>query len=144
MGALGHNGAAPMPTNPPAPLHITLPADPETLAVSRGRLREWLNAAGFDPETAADVLLAAGEATANATEHAVLGADSPVLITVSAAICGGVLELTVSDTGCWKPATVSSGHRGHGMHLINALMTSVELKTSPGGTTVFMSKELTR
>ena len=37
---------------------------------------------------------------------------------------------------------VSPGHRGHGMQLINALVDSVELTTTPDGTTVAMLKEV--
>lgn len=128
----------------PAPLHITLPADPASLAISRGQLRDWLRAAGLDAEDTADVLLAVGEATANATEHAPVGATEPVEVTVTAAFAGDTLRLTVFDTGRWKPATVSSGHRGHGIHLMNALVDSVELTTSQAGTTVSMIKELSR
>lgn len=128
----------------PAPLRVTLPADPASLAISRGQLRDWLTAVGLDAEATADVLLAVGEATANATEHAPVGATEPVNVTVTAAVEGDTLLLTVFDTGRWKPATVSSGHRGHGIHLMNALVDSVELTTSQAGTTVSMSKELAR
>lgn len=128
--------------HPPEALTVTLAAHPAGLAVSRGRLRRWLAAAGVDAESSADILLAVGEATANATEHAVVGADHEVVITVTAAITGSRLGLTVSDDGVWKPAPVSPGHRGHGIPLINALVDSAELATTPEGTTVEMVKEL--
>lgn len=127
---------------PAPPLTITLPALPGNLAVFRGRLRDWLAEAGVDPELCADVLLAVGEATANATEHSVVGADHEVCLTLSAAVKGNHLYLTVSDDGRWKPAVGSQGHRGHGMHLINALVDSVQLTTTPDGTTVAMLKEV--
>ena len=126
------------------PLTITLPADPAYLAIGRGQLRDWLTAVGLDAEFVADVLLAVGEATANATEHATVGATEPVNITVTAALEGDTLRLTVFDTGRWKPATVSSGHRGHGIHLMNALVDLVELTTATTGTTVSMTKKLAR
>jgi anti-sigma regulatory factor (Ser/Thr protein kinase) len=88
------------------------------------------------------VLLAVGEATANATEHSGLGTNHEVLLTVSATLDGNVLKLTVSDDGQWKPAAVTQGHRGHGMHLINALVDSVDVTATPAGTTVAMRKEL--
>jgi anti-sigma regulatory factor (Ser/Thr protein kinase) len=144
--SLGERGraAAVLYRHPPAPLTITLPAHPASLAISRAKLREWLAAAGLSSESVADILLAVGEATANATEHAVLGATEPVEICLTAAIHGDVLELSVSDNGRWKPASASSGHRGHGMHLINALADTVELRTGAEGTTVSMTKELSR
>ena len=128
--------------HPPQPLRVTLPAEPSSLAVSRGRLRRWLAAADVDPECGADLVLAAGEAAANATEHAVVGSDRSVMITLTAALTGNQLRLTVSDTGVWKPAPESPGHRGHGLPLINALVDSVELNTTAEGTTVAMLKEL--
>lgn len=134
--------AAVLYRHPPEPLTVTLPAEPSELAVSRGLLRRWLAAAGVDPESCADLLLAAGEATANATEHAVVGAAGKVTITVTATLSGNRLHLVVSDTGAWKPPPVSSGNRGHGLPLINALVDSAELTTSPEGTTVAMFKEL--
>lgn len=127
---------------PPEPMSLTLPAVASNLAISRGRLRQWLAEAGVDTQSCADVLLAVGEATANATEHAVVGASHEVRITVHAALSGNRLQLSVSDDGAWKPATVSQNHRGHGMHLMNVLADSVELSATPGGTTVAMLKEL--
>lgn len=136
--------AAVLYRHPPEPLSITLPADPASLSVSRGRLREWLNSSGLDSELCADILLAVGEATANATEHAVLGAPDRVEISLDACFEPGAVKLSVVDNGRWKPASASSGHRGHGLHLMNALMDTVDLKTSPQGTSVVLVKELTR
>jgi anti-sigma regulatory factor (Ser/Thr protein kinase) len=139
---LGSGIATVLYRHPPVPLTVTLAAHPAGLAVSRGRLRRWLAAAGVDAESSADILLAVGEATANATEHAVVGADHDVAITVTATITGSRLRLTVCDDGVWKPPPASSGHRGHGIPLINALVDSAELTTTPEGTTVEMVKEL--
>lgn len=138
------NSAAVLYRHPPPPLSITLPADPRSLAVSRGRLREWLNSSGLDPETCADVLLAVGEATANATEHAVVGATGDVQISLDACFEPDALLVSVSDNGLWKPAAESPGHRGHGIHLMNALMNSVQLTKTQQGTTVTMVKEVPR
>jgi anti-sigma regulatory factor (Ser/Thr protein kinase) len=142
------NSGAGVPAFPPEPLTVTLPALPGSLAVVRARLREWLAQARLDPESCADVLLAVGEATANAVEHSVVGADRPVLMDVRATLCGNLLALTVSDNGRWKDNgsrrsdAESRAFRGHGMHLINALVDSVELTANADGTTVQMLKEL--
>lgn len=128
--------------HPPEPITLTLPAVPANLAVFRERLREWLSRVGVGPEASADVLLAIGEATANAAEHSVVGSEGPVTLSVSVAMTGNRLSLRVSDDGRWKPAAVARGYRGHGMHLINALVDSVELTATPDGTTVDMTKEL--
>ena len=137
-GALNSGAGVPAPS----PMTVTVPAVPHNLAVVRGLLREWLAEARVDPESYADVLLAVGEATANAAEHSVVGVERPVTLTVTATLSGNLLLLTVSDDGKWKPATEPQGYRGHGMHLINALVDSVELTATAGGTTVQMRKEL--
>ncbi len=142
MSEVLNSGAGVPAPFPPEPMTVTLPALPDNLALFRGRLREWLAQARLDPESCADVLLAVGEATANAVEHSVIGADHPVALTVSVALCGNLLSLIVSDNGCWKPAADTQGYRGHGMHLINALVDSVELTATANGTTVQMLKEL--
>ncbi|OBI09581.1 SpoIIE family protein phosphatase, partial [Mycobacterium scrofulaceum] len=53
----------------PAPLELTFPADVSHLAPARTALRTWLTRTRLDPEQAMNVLVAAGEAVANAIEH---------------------------------------------------------------------------
>lgn len=125
----------------PAPMSLTVPAVPSSLATVRSRLRHWLALTGADSETAADALLAVGEAASNAAEHAVLGAVHDVELTVRAAVAGARLLFTVSDNGCWKTPSESSGHRGHGIRLIKALVDEAHLASGERGTTVEMSKE---
>jgi anti-sigma regulatory factor (Ser/Thr protein kinase) len=145
QGLASDSGAAAvLYRHPPEPLSITMPSDPSSLAVSRGLLRDWLSAAGLGTEAAADVLLAVGEATANSTEHAVVGSPGPVEITLTVQFSESALRLTISDNGCWKPADDSPGHRGHGLLLMRALVDAVDVTTSPRGTTVTMVKELPR
>lgn len=127
---------------PPAPLSVTVPADPHNLTLLRARLRAWLALAGIDTEASADTLLAVGEATSNASEHAVAAAAGPVEMTVRAAVTGTALRFAVSDTGRWKPQSVTKDHRGHGIKLMNALADAAHLTTNENGTTVEMLKEL--
>lgn len=124
----------------PAPMELTVPADPTSLAAVRAHLRHWLALTGLDSEKAADTLLAVGEAASNATEHSVLGVAHDVKLTVRAAVDGDRLRFTVSDNGRWKPPPESPGHRGHGIRLINALVDDAELSTDERGTTVEMIK----
>lgn len=128
----------------PAPLEMTVPAAPANLATVRNQLRHWLAFTGVDAETAADSLLAVGEAASNATEHSVVGTRHAVDLTVSAAVDGDRLRFTVADNGCWKPPPNAPGHRGHGIRLINALVDDAELMTDEQGTTVEMVKDLRR
>lgn len=133
---------------PSDPLTVTVEAVPANLAVLRDRLLDWLASVDVGPETTADVMLAVGEATANAAEHARTGAVPTVQMTVHAEVDGHGLNLVVSDngrwkdSGRWKSATAAPGHRGHGLRLIEALVDSHEVTTTEDGTTVTMRKEL--
>jgi anti-sigma regulatory factor (Ser/Thr protein kinase) len=127
----------------PAPLEIRLPAIPASLAVVRDHLRSWLPAASVSPAVAADVLLAVGEAAANAVEHAVLGAAHAVELEVTARANDTGLTLTVKDNGRWHtPPQNAGGRRGHGSKVMRALVDSVTITPTPRGTTVEMRKEL--
>lgn len=128
--------------HPPAPLDITVAAEPASLALVRRQLRSWLAMTGADDELCADVLLAVGEAATNAAEHAPDGTGRTVQITVAARLTGDTLRFTVSDNGSWKTPAVSNGHRGHGIRLMNALVDGVDVTTTAEGTTVEMLKDL--
>ena len=127
----------------PAPLQILLPAIPASLAVVRFRLRTWLPTAAVNASTAADVLLAVGEAASNAVEHAVRGAARNVELEITARATRTGLALTVKDNGRWHaPPPSARGHRGHGSRLMKALVDTVTITPTPDGTTVEMRKEL--
>lgn len=125
-------------------LCVRVPAEPTSLVVVRDRLRHWFHAAGIGTETAADLLLAVGEAASNAAEHAGYGAGPNVELTVTAHITGAQVRLAVCDDGRWRPPPQAPGNRGHGLRLIAALVDTVQLSATDDGTTVEMTKELTR
>ena len=93
--------------HPPAPLTVEVSADdPSCLSFLRAELRRWLAAAGIGGREASDIMIAAGEATANAVEHATVGRPgdaAPVLITLTARAERASIRLTVADTGNWRP-----------------------------------------
>lgn len=127
----------------PAPLCIQLPAIPASLAVVRSHLRNWLSTAAVSAASAAEVVLAVGEAASNAVEHAVRGVARDVQLEVTARTTATGLALTVKDNGCWHtPASSAPGQRGHGGKLMRALVDTVMITPSPYGTTVEMRKEL--
>jgi len=128
--------------HPPSSLTMRSPARPASLAIIRDRLRRWLPAAAVNPDTAEEVLLAVGEAAANATEHATRDASHQVELTVTARLTQAGLALRVADDGHWHESTASEGNRGHGIALMNALVDAVEIKSTEHGTTVDMLKEL--
>lgn len=137
--------------HPPAPLTVQVPADaPSSLALLRARLRQWLPAAGIGVPEGQDIMIAAGEATANAVEHATAGrpADAArVLITLTARAARTAVGVTVADNGSWRSPPAdreqpTPGTRGHGIIFTHALMDDVTIDTTPHGITVTLTKEL--
>ncbi|HZQ31678.1 MAG TPA: SpoIIE family protein phosphatase [Mycobacterium sp.] len=128
--------------HPPASLTLRSPARPASLATIRAHLRRWLPAAAVSTDTAEEVLLAVGEAAANATEHATRGVAHDVELTVTAQLTKRGLALAVTDDGQWHQSSRATADRGHGIALMNALVDSVEITATGQGTTVEMLKEL--
>ncbi len=117
---------------------VHLPADPGELAALRSLLRRWLVRAGSGEDDLAEILIAVGEATANAIEHA--GHGNGRGVDVSGEVIAGEIRLTVADTGRWRPERDDDG--GRGLVLMRALMDQVDVEASPTGTVVTMRREL--
>jgi serine phosphatase RsbU (regulator of sigma subunit)/anti-sigma regulatory factor (Ser/Thr protein kinase) len=137
--------------HPPAPLSLQVTADdPSCLALLRARLRQWLPAAGIGRRETTDIIIAAGEAMANAVEHATADrpADAaPVQVTLTARATHSMVQLTVADTGTWRSPPAdreqpAPGTRGHGVIFMHALMDDVTIDPSAHGTTVTLTKDL--
>lgn len=107
------------------------------LTAMRAMLRRWLHHAGVDEAEVGEILIATGEAAANAVEHAGAGGGA---FEISGVIADGELDLTVRDHGRWRDKT--SEGRGRGLVLIRELMDRVELAPSEGGTSVHMRRRL--
>jgi anti-sigma regulatory factor (Ser/Thr protein kinase) len=119
---------------------LRMPAQPEHVAAARSEVRSWLAEAEIDPGTASDVLLACGEAMANAVEHAYRGRE-PEGFEIVMRISAAALELEVRDEGGWKDDG-GSPDRGRGFALMRALMHAVEVERTAGGTLVRMLRRL--
>ncbi len=128
----------------PSPLELELPAEASSLAPARGALRAWLNRVGLQSLLAQDILVAAGEAYANAIEHSHPQSVPGVRVRLWAAATAEHVYLTISDTGTWKstPAPVDA-HRGRGLALMQALMHHVSVTRAITGTTVDMYTRIT-
>lgn len=125
-----------------APLEVIFPARAEDIAPARLALRHWLSAAGVSGQQSCDLLLAAGEAMANAVEHAHRDAPGGPVV-VCGRLTGTTLEISVTDTGRWKdPDTPPDRRRGRGIALMRALTEDVAIETDGTGTTVRMSVSL--
>lgn len=124
----------------PAPLEVEFPADANELANTRAALRGWLTQAGMDADQSLKVLIATGEALANAIEH---GHRRPTEGTISlrAVAFADRVHVTVVDAGSWKPP-VAAAHRGRGIALMRALMQDVTIQPRATGTTVHMHTKI--
>jgi serine phosphatase RsbU (regulator of sigma subunit)/anti-sigma regulatory factor (Ser/Thr protein kinase) len=127
----------------PAPLEVSFRANVNQLGRSRAALRSWLTRARVGPDQAHDMLVAAGEAVANAIEHG--HRDSPDgLITLHATALVDHVQLTIADNGSWKPPRPAADqHRGRGITLMRALMEDVAINPDAAGTTVQLSARIT-
>ncbi|MBW5420377.1 SpoIIE family protein phosphatase [Streptomyces sp. BG9H] len=122
----------------PAPLEVTFPAESSQLAPVRQALRTWLERCQLSPQTAQSVLVAAGEACANAIEHGHRHTPGePVRLRAEAYVDD--LRLVITDSGQWKiPQPEANAHRGRGMPLMKAMMQHVTVTSGAAGTTVQM------
>jgi PAS domain S-box-containing protein len=121
-------------------IHLRMPAEPHVLAPFRHTLRRWLREIDASDRDSYEILVACGEACANAIQHP-YGAREGFL-EVDLAVVDGEVEITVKDSGSWRPPSGADG--GRGMHLIEALMHGVEVESGTGGTIVRMRRRLER
>ncbi|SED15831.1 PAS domain S-box-containing protein [Amycolatopsis tolypomycina] len=118
------------------PLDFEFAAHPDHLASTRRWLRGWLENAALDPDLAQDVLVAAGEACANAVEHAYRD-GSGATAHLAARLTGAHLVVTVTDRGHWKqPPPDNHVLRGRGVPMMEALADAVDIRRDAAGTTV--------
>jgi anti-sigma regulatory factor (Ser/Thr protein kinase) len=127
----------------PAPLQMEFTADPRQLGPSRTALRSWLTRAGVDPDQIQDVLIATGEALANAIEHG--HRDQPDgTVSLRATAIVDRLQVTVADSGVWKVPRDDPGFsRGRGISLMRVLMEDFTIQSNDAGTTVHMYARIT-
>lgn len=126
----------------PAPLDLVFPARNEFLASSRGALRRWLTQAGVGAEQAMNVLIAAGEAVANAIEHGHRNRPEGY-VTLRATAMVDQLTVSVVDTGEWKaPRTKPDTRRGRGVALMEGLMDRVTIRPGDDGTAVHLNARI--
>jgi GAF domain-containing protein/anti-sigma regulatory factor (Ser/Thr protein kinase) len=128
----------------PAPLELEFRADVGQLAPARDALRSWLTQVQVGADQTMDVLVAAGEAVANAIEHGHRHSPGGT-ISLGATALVRELRLTITDTGTWKsprPATERSS-RGRGIALMRGLMQDVTINSGATGTTVHLSARIT-
>ena len=125
------------------PLELELPAVPPSLPGVRRRVNAWLAGLGMSEQDRVGVMVAVGEACANAAEHAYRG-SAPGSMQIRAAVdVDGMLTVTVRDQGTWRPPDRDPGDRGRGLLIMRQLVDGVTLEEDQG-TTVTLSLRLRR
>jgi serine phosphatase RsbU (regulator of sigma subunit)/anti-sigma regulatory factor (Ser/Thr protein kinase)/anti-anti-sigma regulatory factor len=126
------------------PLELDLVATPSALPGIRRRLGSWLAGLGMGEQDRVGVMVAAGEACANAAEHAYRGSE-PGPMSVSASVdVDGVLTVRVRDEGTWRPPDRDPGDRGRGLLIMRQLVDTVTLDEQAHGTSITLSVRLRR
>ncbi|WP_345262471.1 SpoIIE family protein phosphatase [Nocardioides nanhaiensis] len=125
-------------TSPAVPLELDLPAEPEALEVVRDALGTWLAPLGISRIDHTVLQHSVGELVANVVEHAYAGLPperrGDVVVRASH-LRQGVLEVSVSDRGTWRPPVSGSG-RGRGLAMVRGFCDELEVAHGPAGTEV--------
>jgi serine phosphatase RsbU (regulator of sigma subunit)/anti-sigma regulatory factor (Ser/Thr protein kinase) len=119
-------------------LELSLPAESRSLAPLRRVLARWMKAAGAGETEVYEILVAVGEACANAIAHAYPAGDAS--FEVIAIRTEGAVEVVVRDFGQWRPPRGEERRRG--LTLMEELMDRVEIERGDGGTTVVLGRKL--
>ena len=117
-------------------LELIVPAIPTALANVRLELRRWLRAQHVPDDVAFDLVLAAGEASANAVEHAYGGIEGDV--TIEASNDGSVLTISVTDSGRWRQPRGEG--RGRGLQMMRTLVDEVQVEQRDQGTRITLRR----
>jgi anti-sigma regulatory factor (Ser/Thr protein kinase) len=118
------------------PFEVSLPPDLPRLRVLRHELAGWLDSIGVDEARRDAVVLAVHEAAANGIEHA------NGRVTVRGTRDEEKLLLVVSNSGRWRGSKPADRDRGRGIALMRALLSRMEIRVDPDGTTVRMRMDL--
>lgn len=120
------------------PLDLVVPALPWSLRDIRVGVRRWLSAVGAAPRAVADLLVAIGEASANAVEHAYGPGGGTVKVHLELQL-PDVLA-TVRDTGRWRPPR--NENRRRGTLFMRDCSDDLHIDHGPTGTNVVIRRRL--
>ncbi len=123
----------------PERFHFDFSALPLAVPLLRRSLAHFLAQQGVNENDRYAILLAVGEAAANAVEHAYL--IDPGLVSVRAERDGDTLVVDVNDGGRWKPVE-RRDERGRGIKIMRALMDRIEIRTMQAETNVRLTVRL--
>jgi serine phosphatase RsbU (regulator of sigma subunit)/anti-sigma regulatory factor (Ser/Thr protein kinase) len=119
---------------------IVVPAEPASLSVIRLAMRRWLAGAGAGNEDTDDLVVAVGEAAANAVKHAYGAQRGTVEINLD--LTSGEAVATIRDTGTWRRRRARAGSLGRGILLMERCSDDLRIAQSPAGTEVTIRRKL--
>jgi anti-sigma regulatory factor (Ser/Thr protein kinase) len=119
-------------------LKLDLRAESGSLALMRRSVARWLRAVGASEAETYEVLVACGEACANAIAHAYPAAEASFEVHLTRQ--AHAVVATVRDFGRWRPPR--AGTQGRGLGLMRELMDEVEIEQLDVGTAVRMVRRL--
>ncbi len=126
------------------PFRLELRGVPAALPGIRRQLGSWLTGIGMGEQDRVGVMVAVGEACANAAEHAYRGTEAgPIEVTADVDV-DGTLTVTVRDEGTWRPPDRDPGDRGRGLLIMRQLVDTVVVDETAQGTTVTLGLRLRR
>jgi PAS domain S-box-containing protein len=126
-----------------APLRIETHAIADELATIRRRLADWLWGADVTHEMIDDIVLVVNEACTNCIEHAYRGHGLGTTL-LEVETIDSEIRARVIDHGSWKPPAVNPGNSGRGLVLMRAISDTMEIDSSPTGTTVDITFRIPR
>ena len=115
------------------PVELRLPAAPSSAGVARRIALRFARVAKLTPDRTFDLMIAVGEAVANAVEHAYRGTTGDFVLRL--ATRDDTIVGEVQDLGTWRDGEPAA-ERGRGLSILRAATSQFELNRSPRGTTV--------
>jgi anti-sigma regulatory factor (Ser/Thr protein kinase) len=118
----------------PVPSTMLYSAIPVVAPIVRSMLHRFCDEHGIEKTKRFSIITAAGEAVANAVEHAYRG-EEPGLLQVRTSTDGTDVTIEVEDYGRWRPFEKRE-ERGRGMLLMRELMDSVRITSEQNRTLI--------
>jgi len=116
-------------------IDLRVRATPPNVGRIRSAMRRFIDSLDVAGDVAYAMLLASGEAVANAVEHAYAGAAEPGELAVRARSDGAEVEVVIEDFGRWSSAA-SDPERGRGLGLMRELASAASVERASSGTIV--------
>jgi serine/threonine-protein kinase RsbW len=120
-------------------IRLVYSSTPQFASILRGALRDFLASRNVEPETAAAIVYATGEAVSNAIEHGSHDEDDTFRITLDAR--DERLQIVVESAGHWK-AFVPRKERGRGIPIMKALAKEIRINSAQNVTQVHLTFSL--